>query len=358
MRILSATEAVSPAIARMKLLLFKPFRFGRSWKLATTSYLGGTTSFFIPFPLIYLAFIPVVRRAGAPASAIAAIVAGAAVLLVIYMAIFYLCSRLNFAFFDIALNRGEFVAPAWRKYGPQSLKWTLFKMAIGTAFFALIAAPLTPVVKRLVTSFSSMNPVPGQEPSPQFMAAIFSFYAAFLIVYLIIGVFALLTSTLSDFVVPSLALENTSLKEALGRAGRLVRSEPGAVCLYILMKVVLYLAGGVVVVILFYIFIFAVILIAFLLGALGYFLLNLLHVPHVVMMVLATFFGITFYVFTIFYGMFLAYGTLYTITESYALYFLGGRYPLLGDLLERSTPPPENPPPAPHSGYVPLPPEA
>jgi hypothetical protein len=33
-------------------------------------------------------------------------------------------------------------------------------------------------------------------------------------------------------------------------------------------------------------------------------------------------------------------GSLITFFQAYALYFLGGRYPLLGDLLDRSTPPP------------------
>jgi hypothetical protein len=46
-------------------------------------------------------------------------------------------------------------------------------------------------------------------------------------------------------------------------------------------------------------------------------------------------------------------GSLLTFFQAYALYFLGGRYPLLGDLLDRSTPPPAYayaasfPPPAP-----------
>jgi hypothetical protein len=33
-------------------------------------------------------------------------------------------------------------------------------------------------------------------------------------------------------------------------------------------------------------------------------------------------------------------GSLLTFFQAYALYFLGGRYPILGDLLDRSTPPP------------------
>jgi len=72
------------------------------------------------------------------------------------------------------------------------------------------------------------------------------------------------------------------------------------------------------------------------------------------MTALAIIFGAFLYLFTIFYGTFLASGALYTITESYALYFLGGRYPLLGDILDRTTPPSDPIPPAPVSGYVPI----
>jgi hypothetical protein len=44
--------------------------------------------------------------------------------------------------------------------------------------------------------------------------------------------------------------------------------------------------------------------------------------------------------FLVFYLMLLAIGVVMTFLESYTLYFLGGRYPLVGDLLDRSTPQP------------------
>ena len=90
---------------------------------------------------------------------------------------------------------------------------------------------------------------------PHSWQAIFSGYAAFFAVYIVIGIFALLSSLLSDFVVPSLALENTSLKEAFRRVGSLLRNEPGAVCFYALIKIAVFLVGGMAVGILFYIFI-------------------------------------------------------------------------------------------------------
>ena len=354
MRILSATEAISPAIARTKLILFKPFRPGRTWKLAATGYLGGMSSVFLPFPLIYLICIPIFRRADAPSSVITALVITVAVMMTIYLAIFYLGSRLRFAFFDIVLHRGEFVAPAWTKYGSQSGKWTLFKLAVGLVFLSLLAIPLYPIAQTLIATFTSIHFVQGQDPPPAFMGAIFTVYGLFFALYIVIGLFTLANSLMSDFIVPSLALENTTLAEAFHRLGRLLRNEPGAVCFYALMKFVLFLAGGMAVGILFYVFLFAVLLVAAILGGIGYFLLHLLHVPQDVMIVLAIIAGIALYLFVFIYGMFLANGTLYTMIESYAMYFLGGRYPLLGNLLDRSTPPPDTLPIAPRSGYVPL----
>jgi len=347
MRILSATEAISPAIARTKLILFKPFRLGRTWKLAATGYLSGSASTFLPLPLVYLAFIPIVWHDHPAGSGAAIICSAVAVMMGIYIFIFYLCSRLRFAFFDIVLNRGEFVAPAWRKYGSQSRKWTLFKIALGTFLFVLLAIPLIPLIRHFFVVFDKTQPFNGQDPSPAFAAALFTIYGTLFLVYIVIGLFALANSLLSDFVVPSLALEDTSLAEAFRRAGRLVRNEPGAVFVYALMKAVVFLVGGMASAIFFYIFLFVVVLVASILGFVGYFILHLLHVPREVMVGLAIAVGFLLYISTIFYGTFFASGTLYTLTESYALYFLGGRYPLLGDLLDRSTPPsePMTPPP-------------
>ena len=46
---------------------------------------------------------------------------------------------------------------------------------------------------------------------------------------------------------------------------------------------------------------------------------------------------VLFFVFVIFVST-LALGCLYTFFQAYALYFLGGRYPALGDLLEPPAP--------------------
>ena len=46
------------------------------------------------------------------------------------------------------------------------------------------------------------------------------------------------------------------------------------------------------------------------------------------------------FVLLLFYFMFGFMGCIMTFFQAYGMYFLGGRYPLLGDLLDRTTPPP------------------
>jgi len=82
------------------------------------------------------------------------------------------------------------------------------------------------------------------------------------------------------------------------------------------------------------------------------FALHALGVSAFVLSALGMTVAIPLYLVLVFYGMFMAIGTVVTFLESYALYFLGGRYPMLGDLLDRSTPPPPAIPyPPPPPGY-------
>jgi hypothetical protein len=48
--------------------------------------------------------------------------------------------------------------------------------------------------------------------------------------------------------------------------------------------------------------------------------------------------GGLFFIVWIFLVCIAILGSVYTFSQAYSLYFLGGRYPLLGDLLDRSTP--------------------
>jgi len=357
MRPLSATECISPAIARAKLVLFTPFRKGRTWKLSATSYLCRVGTVFFPFPLIYLFFLPAAGHVGG-ALAVAAVCIGVLFLTAITVFIFHLCSRLQFAFFDIVVNRGEFVAPAWRKYGRQSLRWTGVKVLVGIAATLACAVPIAAYIRHIIPLFQEMGSLtPGQPPPPELMKAIFAFYAGYGIILLVFGTLYLISSLLSDFIVPSLALEDTGLAEAFRRMVELVRREPGEFTLYVLLKVFLgggaYFAAIIAWEIAFFLCTLIVGGVVFLLG----FLLHLAGVSIIILTIVAVPIAIAWYVF-LFYSMMFPVGAVLTYLDAYALYFLGGRYPTLGDLLDRSTPPPAyaapyyppQPGPPPHLG--------
>ena len=356
MRILSATECITPAIERTKLILFSPFRKGRTWKLCATAYVSTMGVMYLPFPLLYLGFLPLVSRTGSR-PLIVGLVIVALLLTALWTWIFHLCSRLQFAYFDIVVNRGEFVAPAWRKYRAQALPWTGVKILAGSILTLVCAIPLTAYFRHLIPAFRSMIIAPGQQPPPQFFRAMLSVYAGEFVLALGFGAVYLIGSILTNFLLPSLALENTGIHEAFRRMTELIRREPGEFAIFVLLKtglgVAAYIGATVVWEIVFF-------LVTFLLGAIVLlfgFLLHLAGVPTIVLTVLGVLLAVAWYVFAIFYSLMLAIGPAWTFLDAYALYFLGGRYPMLGALLDQSTPPapplPAYPYPAAYMGYPP-----
>jgi hypothetical protein len=349
MRILSATECISPAIERTKLILFSPFRKGRTWKLCATSYVCVMGTLCLPFPLVYLAFVPYVRKALGTGVAVA-VASGVLLFSALFVWLFYLCSRLQFAWFDMLVNRGEFVAPAWRKYGLQALPWSNLKLALGAAITLVTAVPMVAFVRRLIPLFRSipLKPQPGQPPSPELLHAIFAVYASYFLLMLFFGLIFLIFSLLANFIVPSLALENTSLKEAFRRMTELIRREPGEFTIFVLLKIGLGVAGYMGATMAFEIaFLLATLIVGAVVLLFG-FLLHLAGVPSIVLIVLGAIVGIFWYFVCLVYTLLLVLGAVFTFNDAFALYFLGGRYPMLGDLLEQSTPVPPSPP-----GYPP-----
>jgi hypothetical protein len=344
MQILSALDAISPAFARTKLVLFTPFRKGRTWKLSMTAYLSVLGTVFLPFTLVALFFIPLVRKT-AETSAVTILLGVSITLTLVYLLIFWLCSHLRFAFFDIVLNREEFVAPAWRKYGSQAFQWSAFKVALGTLVTAAVAAPISAALHHFVDSISALQLAPGQSPSPEMMRPIFAGYAAFLLLYLGMGVFFWLSSLLSDFIVPSLALEDTTLVVAFQRLAKLIRREPGQFTAYAVLKLALAFAGYVAQAIAFYIVLLIAVIVVGLIAWIVGLILHAIGVPMTVLTVLGVILGVGLYFGLCFYGMPIAIGALLTFLEAYALYFLGGRYPMLGERLDLSTPPMHRPEP-------------
>jgi hypothetical protein len=327
MRVLSASEAISPAIDLTKAVLFQPFRFGRSWKLAATAYLSVMGLFFIPTPLTIL-FTP--ARGGGVFGAFSwlfAAIFAISVSLVMFL-FFYLGSRLQFVLFAFVLERKDMIAPLWGRYSAPNWRWIGLKLILSLAGCIVFGIPIIFFFR----SFLSNLPVQqGQPPSPQMLSSLLLLYA-----FILLPLFAvmLLSSLLSDFVLPSIALEDATLSDALGRFLQLIKTEPLPMLAFIAFKVLLAIAGAIAMEIA---IIFAEIVAAIPLGLLAFLGWYLFRssglIGHMLMIAGAITLGLIFVAFLFYIGL-LVVGSVHIFFQAYALYFLGGRYPLLGNLLE------------------------
>ena len=355
MRPLSATDAISPAWQHTSRLLWTP----RNWRLllkigfvAFVARMGGCGSSFNT-PLNHADsgvhqmphnLWPIVAAMLAMAVVIGAVV------LVIALLVFYLSSRMQFVFMEAVLRSDTTIGPIWKRYGPATWRWMGLKLLLCLCLLVLFAPFLIPVV---ITFAHSMGGVHGgtlQNPGAFFMA-ILGFIGAIFLFLLLSGI---VFSLVSDFGLPSMALESTPISVTLQRVWSLVRNEPGQVSLYLLLKFVLGIACSLVFYIGFVFFLlFALIPFGIVAGVDWFSLHNMPLWGHVVMIGLWVVLGVL-YVALVFGGAIMGTGYIATFMQAYALYFLGGRYPMVGQYLAAYWPPEYNyaPPPA----YYPPPP--
>jgi hypothetical protein len=194
------------------------------------------------------------------------------------------------------------------------------------------------------------------------IAQILLFVAAILLVLLVVCAIYMLVH---DLALPFLALEDLSISESLGRLRALIAAEPGQVILYVVLRFVLGLVFAIVA----EIAIFLVLLISLIppgiIGVILWFSLHHAGTAGIVVLVACAIFGGLAYLCWAVCVVISFMGSLLTFFQAYALYFLGGRYPILGDLLDRSTPAPAYaypsafpPPPPPYQPPPPFPPAA
>jgi hypothetical protein len=263
---------------------------------------------------------------------------------------FHLCSRLQFVYFDMLAGRSDFVRPSWRKFPNQVLPFTALKIVLGLCTTAIFAVPLAALAPQIVPLLKQMASTPGQPPSPQFLAI---FYGSYAIFALVIGFGLLVCGLLTDFLVPSMAFENTTLGEAFHRMDELIRREPGQFALFVLLKTVIGLVAYFAAIMVWEIvFLIATVIVGGIVALIGW-VLHLAGVPTIALAVPGVLLGLAWYALTVGYGMMIAVGPVLTYMDAYALFFLGGRNPILGDMLDASTPPAAAPAMYPYAGYAP-----
>jgi hypothetical protein len=343
----SALEAVGPAFQHTKQQLLQPFRAGQWARLGLVGLLAGelTTGSCGHFG----------RTAQTPGRSnpaptlphidpllLALLVSMVLVLgFVFWIVLLYVSSVMRFILFDGVLAKRCEIRNAWnRRQGPglRYFVWhILFILAMAVGFIILIGIP---VVLALASGWLA-------KPKEHMVPLIFCGALLFVVVLgfgLLVAVVHVLTK---DFVVPQMALENLSAFQAWKRLLPMLNAEVGPYCGYLLLKVFMTLAVGIIVGIISTV----VILIALIpVGGLGalFFLAGKAagvgwNAGTITLVVVA--------------GCALLAGILYVISlvsvpamvffPAYSIYFFASRYPLLEAMLHPQAPIPSPSPLAP-----------
>lgn len=324
MRRLNAIDAIGPAWDHTQALMYAP----RRWKLMVKL---GAVAFFAQMGGCNSSFNGPNRALGRihhPLMAMSLLVVIGVVALAIFLVTFYVSSRLQFVLFEIVLRRDTWVAPIWRRYGAATWRWIGLKLLFFVAALVCMAPLLVPIVLYFVRIAHSGKSQSDLGISFGYLFLLFGLL--FLVAIAIAGVYVVLES----FGLPSMALEATPLGETVRRVWGLLKAEPWQVIGYVLMRFLLNFAGAIGCEI---VLVIAGLVLAVPLGG-GAFILWLTLksaslAGHLVMVAGWVVLAIIFVVL-IFIGAMILLGGLMVFLQAYALYFLGGRYRLVGEYLE------------------------
>jgi hypothetical protein len=334
---LSAVDCIQPAIKHARETSFNPFRWGLWLRLALVGVLaaelrvGGcnftglsqlashkNASDFLPQPFPLPHIDP--ARIGQFAGLIGVILLLLAILIFVFL---YVNSVFRFVLFDSVVQRDCSLGDGWQRRhreGGRFFLWQLvFQISAGLFFLLLVGVPLAIAAAAGLTTDTRRH--------------LGSLVGGVVLFIGFVLVFALVASAVQvlarDFLVPIMALEGLDFADGWSRLLAMIRPEPGAFAIYLLLKLALSIVAAV------------------LFSILAIFPAVAVAVPAVVTVLLGAAAGLTWNVITIslavICGTVLVMVLIYLISfvsvpaiiffPAYSLYFLAGRYPRLANVL-------------------------
>ncbi len=329
MQPLSATDAIAPAWQHTRRLLLGPRNPRLFFKIAAVAFFAEMANFSFSFAR------PSHSGHGGGVSpvflgaVVAIVLACVAIGFVVGAVLFYLSSRLQFTLFHIVLRSETQVAPIWRRYAAATWRW----MGLKLLFFLAALACVTPIFIPAVLYFIHAISLQSHGDHSHIVSFIFTMFAFIVTVILFAITVAVVTILLRDFAVPSMALEGTPLRETVRRVVALVRAETGQVALYVLLRVCLAIGGTLTSYLLLGVL---ALIVGAPLGGVGYGLWKEFHLAgagaHAGMIAGWVLLALGLLA-VVGVGVICLFGYLFTFLQAYAIFFLGGRYPLMGQLL-------------------------
>jgi hypothetical protein len=343
MRAISAADAVSPAIQRTGIFLFKPFRWGTYLKLSLVAILteGIGVNFnsasrhappqtqgpeiHAPFPLPSHPFPP----HPFPLPWIAAIAAIALLVIVVALVVFYLVTRLRFAFFHCLVHNTKEIRPGWHLYRDRAARFFWFNLAVAFVYLLLMALAAIPFLGGFLRL--ARETPPGGHPDLWLLFSLVLALIPVILLFVLVGFAA--DVVLRDWMLPHFALDGASAGEAWSRVWAAILAEKRQFAVYAILRLVLPIIATIA---LFVLLILPGLMLAGSLAAVEYGLHSAFTGASgpsaLIGIALEVFFGLLAICFAILVSICLG-GPVSTAVRIYALTFYAGRYPALGEIL-------------------------
>jgi len=264
-----------------------------------------------------------------PAERIAAFVATILFVFVVVALLYYVVTRLRFAFFHCLVHNTKEIRPGWRMYREPATRFFWLNVWVGACFLMLVVLIALPFISGFMKLVREMPP--GGHPDFGLLLALVLPLIPVIFLLLLIGF--LIDLVLRDLMLPHYALENATAGEAWGWVWRSIVNERKQYIVYVLLRVVLPIVAMVGILI---VLIIPGLLLAGAMGAIVYAIHSAFAASTgasaFVGILLQVFFGAVAFFFLVLLSICLG-GPLSTWVREYALTFYGGRYPALGNIL-------------------------
>jgi hypothetical protein len=339
MRPISAADSVSLAIQRTREFLFRPFRWGTYLKLGLVAIItegigsnSGSSKHGGPSP----GHGPIINSPfDIPPVWIAAIVAAVALVILISLVVFYLITRLRFAFFHCLIHNSSEIRPGWRLYREQAKRFFWLNLGVGFCYLLLLGLIALPFVAGFIRLFHETPP--GGPPDWGLLLSLVLPLIPVIILLVLVGI--ALDVILRDWMLPHYALEDATAGEAWAEVWDRITAEKRQFAVYALLRVILPVIAMIG---LFIVLLIPGLMVAGSVAAIVYAIhsafADATGASALIGILLQAFFGVVAFGYALLAGICLG-GPLSTGLREYALIFYGGRYQALGDLLYPPPPP-------------------
>lgn len=344
MKVLSASEAIWPALLRTYSYLFRAFKWETFLKLVTVATISEcfivSFKFWVPNTFPFDVDIPALKSFALKPEFLPVTILAVVAIFVTVIYCYLLVIRLRFAFFHSLIHQTREFRAASKLYSVESDRFFTACMLVWLGFLVAVVLLGVVVVIAAYTVFSVRTPDGKLDPGN----FLIMFIPCIGITFVLILAIFLAKVVLNDFILPHMAIEGASFRKAWADVRLRIAANRETFISYFILRMTMLLIASMILG-----------FVAWLLGLIVFGVLGMsaagfnamLDGTEDVRAYLLIAARLVFLVLGLGAGSVIAAsfgGPICVFIRSYALFFYGGHYKALGNLLEPSTPESESAP--------------